>query len=200
VESFFRERMEETPSGYTSEVVVNIYGNRLDTLDREGGQVADILNRIPGATDVHLQSPPRMPEVVVRLRKDTLAHWGFDPLDVLGAIRTAYGGDVVGQTYQGNRVFGVDVILHARDRRSVEGIRKLPMRSPQGNYVDLGQLADVYQTSGRYVILHDGARRVQTITCNVAGRSVPSFVSEARRPISQLKFPQGAYIEFGGTA
>jgi CzcA family heavy metal efflux pump len=200
VESFFRERMEETLSGYTSEVVVNIYGNNLDTLDREGGQVADILNRIPGATDVHLQSPPGMPEVVVRLRKDALAHWGFDPLDVLGAIRTAYGGDVVGQIYQGNRVFGVDVILDARDRGSVEGIRKLPLRSPQGNYVDLGQLADVYQTSGRYVILHEGARRVQTITCNVTGRSVPSFVSEARKRISQLEFPQGTYIEFGGTA
>jgi CzcA family heavy metal efflux pump len=200
VESFFRERMEETLTGYTAEVVVNVFGNSLGELDREGEQVAGSLNKIRGATDVHIQSPPGMPEVVIRLRKSAMAHWGFDPLEVLDTIQTAYGGDVVGQTYQGNRVFGVDVILDSKDRGSVEAIKSLPLQSPDGNYVDLGQLADVYETSGRYLILHEGARRVQTITCNVTGRSVPSFVKEARKRVSELTFPRGTYVEFGGTA
>jgi len=67
--------------------------------------------------------------------------------------------------------------------------------------VPLGQLADIYQTAGRYVVLHEGAQRVQTITCNVGGRDVNSFVTDAQRRIAaEIKLPTGAYLEFGGTA
>jgi Cu/Ag efflux pump CusA len=76
----------------------------------------------------------------------------------------------------------------------------LPLRSPDGNYVTLKQLADLNESSARYVILHQGARRVQTITCNVQGRAVDSFVDEAQKRISQLSLPGGTYVEFSGTA
>jgi CzcA family heavy metal efflux pump len=200
VESFFRERMEETLTGYTAEVVVNIFGNNLNALDQDGERVAQVLGHVRGAADVHLQSPPGMPEVVVRLRKSAVARWDFDPVDALDAVQTAYGGDVVGQTYQGNRVLDVSVILPAADRQAVEKIGDLPLRSPNGNYVSLRNLADIYETSGRYVVLHQGAERVQTITCNVAGRPVSSFVAEARRAVGRLALPRGTVVEFGGTA
>ena len=74
------------------------------------------------------------------------------------------------------------------------------MRGPDGNFVPLHQLADIYDTSGRYMILHEGARRVQTVTCNVEGRDLASFVNEARSRISRLSFPPGFYFEFAGTA
>jgi Cu/Ag efflux pump CusA len=48
--------------------------------------------------------------------------------------------------------------------------------------------------------LHDGARRVQTITCNARGRSIDSFVEEAQKRIAVLKFPRDTYVQFGGTA
>src|SRR5205823_11352730 len=63
------------------------------------------------------------------------------------------------------------------------------------------QVADIYQSGGRYVVLHEGARRVQAVTCNVAGRDVNSFVADARRRIAQnVTLPQGSYVEFTGTA
>ena len=50
-------------------------------------------------------------------------------------------------------------------------------------------------------MLHNGARRVQTVTCNVAGRDVNSFVADARKQIAQsVTFPQGSYVEFSGAA
>jgi CzcA family heavy metal efflux pump len=200
VESFFRERMEETLTGYTAEVAVNIFGNNLSTLDHEGQQVAAILNKVRGAADVHLQSPPGMPDVTVQLRKGALARWGFDPVDVLDAVQTAFGGDTVGEIYQGNRVFNVSVILPPSARRSVEEIGDLPLRSPNGNYVNLRDLADIYETSGRYLVQHEGAQRVETVTCNVVGRSVPSFVAEAQREVDRMALPRGTVVEFGGTA
>ena len=198
--SFLTERINETLSGYGAAVVVNIFGNDLSQLDQEAAEIPPILSKIPGGSEVSVESPPGMPEMQIRLRPDSLARWGFDPVDVLDAIRTAYGTEVVGQVYDGNRVFDVAVRVAASDRPQLSDISQLPLRSPDGNFVTLGQLADIQNTSGRYVILHEGARRVQTITCNVRGRSVNDFVAEARQKIAQLKLPPGTYVEFSGTA
>jgi CzcA family heavy metal efflux pump len=174
---FLTERINETLSGYRTPVVVNIFGNDLDQLDQEAAQIASVLEKVRGAAQVQIQSPPGMPEIIVRLRED-----------------------VAGQIYEGNRVFDVAVILASGNRNRIDEINALPLRSPGGNYVTLGELADVYDTSGRYVVLHEGARRVQTITCNVEGRGVNSFVEEARNRISKLSLAPGSYVEFSGTA
>ncbi|HYM78124.1 MAG TPA: efflux RND transporter permease subunit [Candidatus Dormibacteraeota bacterium] len=201
LKTFLTERIEETLSGYQVPVVVNIYGYDLNALDQEAQDVQRILSKVPGASGVQIQSPPGTPQVAIQLRPSDVARWGFDPVSVLGAIRTAYRGETVGQVYEGNRVFGVSVILPPEDRKSMAAIKSLPLRSPSGNYVGLGQLATVYETSGRYIVLHGGARRVQTITCNVSGVPVDSFVKDARQQIlSQVALLPGSYVEFSGTA
>ncbi|SHM68260.1 heavy metal efflux pump, CzcA family [Duganella sacchari] len=201
VKTFLTERVEETLSGYTAAVVLNIYGNELDTLDTDARRVAQTLGQVSGATEVQLQSPPGSPELGIRLRPDALVRWGFDAVDVLDAVETAFQGSVVGQVYDGNRVFNVSVILSAAKRSSIANVRALPLRNAAGVYVQLDQLADVYMTSGRYVVLHSGARRVQTITCNVAGRDVTSFVAEAKQRLAaQVPLTRGSYLEFGGAA
>jgi CzcA family heavy metal efflux pump len=198
--SFLTERINETLSGYGAAVTVNVFGNDLDQMDREAAQIARILAAIPGGAEVQLQSPPGMPEILVRLRKDGIARWGFDPLSVLDVVRTAYGSEIVGQTYEGNRVFDVSVLLASTKKPQVSELGELPLRNPDGKFVALSELADLRESSGRYVVLHEGARRVQTITCNVRGRSVDSFVQEARNRISSIKFPAGTYVSFAGTA
>jgi CzcA family heavy metal efflux pump len=200
VNTFLTERINEILSGYSGAVVVNIFGSDLNEIDQQAARVAGVLGKIPGATEVQIQSPPGMPQVMVHLRPPDVARWGFDSVQVLVVIRTAFGGDVVGQIYEGNQVFPVSVILSPAERQSVSAIAALPIRSPQGNYVPLRQLADVYETSGRYMISHIGARRVQSVTCNVAGGNLASFVATARQRISRLATPAGVYIQFSGTA
>ncbi len=201
VNTFLTERMEETLSGYTSAVVLNIYGNNLSTLDVLAQETSQVLSSVPGAVDMQIQSSPGMPELVISLRKDDLQRWGFDAKDVLNDVQTAYQGTDVGQIYDGSRVFTVSTILDSKDRESVPNVSNLLLKNPDGVYVKLSQLANVYEDSGRYIILHNGARRVQTITCNVSGTDVVSFVKNAEKKInSSVDFPPGTYIEFGGTA
>ena len=199
--TFLTERIEETISGYTASTVVNIYGNDLDELDREASQVARVLSGVPGATDVQMQSPPGTPEIAVDLRTPELLHWGFDPVSVLQAVHTAYQGEQVGDIYEGNRVFAVSVILPPDLRNRVDSVAALPIRSPDGIYVPLGKLASVDEKSGRYNILHDGARRVQTITLNVAGGDAEAFVRNAQAQIAaKVHLAPGNYVQFTGTA
>jgi len=201
METFLTERIEETLSGYTASVVTNIYGTDLDQLDHEAQQVTRVLNAVPGARDVQMQSPPGTPEIAVALRTPELQHWGFDPVSVLQEVHTAYEGEQVGDVYEGNHVFGVDVILPPALRSRVDAVSQLPLRNPEGIYVPLGQLAQVYQTSGRYSVLHDGARRVQTVTLNVAGSDTGAFVRNAQQQIAaKVKLAPGDYVQFSGTA
>ncbi len=201
VNTFLGERMEETLSGYSSPVVLNIFGNNLITLDSLARKISQVIGKIHGAVDVSVQSPPGMPQLTINIRKDDLQRWGFDAKDVLDAVQTAYRGTDVGEVYDGDRVFNVSIILDRKDRESISKVSDLLLKNPDGIYVRLGQLADIYESAGRYIILHNGARRVQTITCGVSGGGVPRFVKEAEEKIrSSIKFPQGTYIEFGGTA
>ncbi len=201
VNTFLKERMEEIFSGYTSAVVLNLYGPHLSVLDLKAQQVAQVLRSIPGAHAVQIQSPPGTPQMVIRLRPAALARWGFEPVSVLNAIQTAFGGLNVGQVYQGNEVFNVNVVLDPRKRQNPAEVAELPLQSPAGNYVPLGQLADVYERAGRYVILHEGARRVQAVTLNVSGRSLNSFIRQARRELSaKVRLPADTYFNFSGTA
>ena len=201
MQTFLTERIEETISGYTASVVANIYGTDLDRLDEEAQQVARVLNAVPGAREVQMQSPPGTQESAVALHEPELQHWGFEPVGVLEDIHTAYEGEQVGDVYEGNRVFGVSVILPPSLRSRVDAVSELPLRNPEGIYVPLGKLAGVYETSGRYAVLHDGARRVQTITLNVAGGNTGDFVRNAQREIAaKVKLAPGDYVQFTGTA
>lgn len=199
VNTFLTERLEEVSSGTPAPVVVNIFGDDLDALDRAAEEVSKILSAIPGAADVQVRAPPGMPQMTVRLRESDLEGWGFNPVEVLDAIRTAYQGDVVGQTYEGNRVVPVITLLDPASRADLGQVAELPLRAPDGSYVRLRQIADIQPGSGRYQVTHLQAQRVQTVTANVTGRDIASFVAAAQAAIAKkLTLPAGTYVEFTG--
>lgn len=199
--TFLIERVDETISGYTAPVVVNIYGNELDLLDRKAQEVARVMGSIRGATDIQLRAPPGTPLLKVRLRLDALARHGIRPLEVFRAVQTAYEGHEVGQIYEGSRVFSVTVILDEKHRRQPTSVGELPLRTPGGRIISLKDIADITQGGGRYVILHAGGQRLQTVTCNVTGRDLNSFFAELKRRIYEdIEFSADTYPEFTGAA
>jgi CzcA family heavy metal efflux pump len=201
VMTFLGDRISESISGETQPVVLSIYGDDLDLLDAKAREVARVMSSVPGASDVKIKSPPGVPHIAVRLRHDQLAQFGYRPVDVLEAVQTAYQGTVMAQSYEGSRVSDVAVVLNEQSRKDPETIGSLLLRSAQGLRVPLRELADIYLTTGRHSILHDGARRRQTITCNPTGRDISSFVAEAKQQIaSKVKLPSGVYTVFTGEA
>ncbi|AQV92646.1 acriflavin resistance protein [Cupriavidus necator] len=200
-QTFLTERVQETISGYTAPVIVNVFGPDLDVLDSLARQVSGTLNATPGASGVTLQAPPTLPQLSIRLRQDQLTRWGFAPLDVMEAIQTAYQGAEVAQVYEANAVSNVAVILAGEARRGPAQLGELPLRNADGLIVPLGRLADIAQTDGRYLIQHSGGQRLQTVTAQVNGQSVGQFVEEAQRRIATaVKLPKGYYIVFSGEA
>jgi Cu/Ag efflux pump CusA len=199
--TFLGDRIGETLTGETAPVVVNIFGADLDVLDSKAREVAAVLNGVRGRADVQVKAPPGAPRMAVHLRPDRLTQFGFRPVEVLEAIQTSYQGTVVAQTHRGNQVADVAVILDAKARQDPEAIGALLLRSPQGGIMPLRELAELYPTSGRFSILHEGARRRQTVTCSTSGRDVTSFVEEAKQQVAaKVSFPAGCYAAFTGAA
>jgi len=199
VNTFLVERIDETISGVTAPVVVNVFGDNLDVIDRKAQEIAHLLGTIRGVAGVRVESPPGIPELDVRLKPDQLSRWGFRPVDVLDAIQSAYQGATASQVYQGSRTYDVVVILAPEVRRSFADIGALMLRNPDGLAVPLRALATIGQVSGRYQITHDGGRRMQTVSVTLGSRAVSDFVKEARTRVSRdIAMPQGTYAVFSG--
>ena len=201
IKPFLTERIEEILTGIRGQVAIKIFGEDLDQIDRAAQDVARVVSSVPGAVDVQVESQPGLPEMVVQLRPERLLQFGFQPVSVMDAVQTAYQGTNVAQTFEGNRVFDVTVILDDTARRNPEAAGGLMLQNLEGTRIPLRQVAEIYPTTGRYVILHEATRRRQSVSANVTGRDVSSFVAEAKQRIAKdVRFPAGVYPVFTGTA
>jgi CzcA family heavy metal efflux pump len=199
--TFLTERVDETISGYTAPVVVNIYGNDLAELDRKAQQLAALINTIPGAEDVQLRSPPATALLQVELNLEQLKFRGISPAQVMTALQTAYEGRIVGKHLQGNRIFNVAVALAPEWRSQPDYLAQLPLKNSEGQRVLLGEVAEIRHSEGRYNILHQGAQRIQTVTSKVEGRDMDAFMTELKQRVqNEISWRDGSYPEFIGAA
>ena len=201
VNTFLTERIQETISGQTAAVSVNVYANDLNVLQKAGESVAAVLRQVPGAQDVQVQSPPGTPQLRIRLRDAALARWGLDPVQVMDDVAIAYQGKIAGQIYEGNRVFDLVVTLPSKERHDLTAVGSLPLLTPAGLTVRLAEVADIAQVSGPSAVTHHSAQRVQIVTSNVNGQPITQFVANAENAIrAHAALPAGTSFEFSGTA
>jgi CzcA family heavy metal efflux pump len=199
--TFLIERVDETISGYTSPIVVNIYGNNLDVLDREANKVAEVMRSLKGATDIQVRSPPAAPVLQISLQPQKLKHWGLKTGQVMDAVQVAYKGQVVSKVHRGEQIVDVSIILPPGLRKYPDEIGSLPIKTPSGGIIPLSDVAQIKQAAGRYNILHQGSQRLQTVTCNVTGRDTGSFIQELRKAVlDKVSFSEGTFPEFTGAA
>ena len=200
VYSVLTERIGETLSGETAPFFVSVFGDDLDTDDAVAARIAAVLKKMPHASEVRLQVPPRQPELHVQLRPERLALYGLQPSDVLQAVNAAYQGAIVGQIARSNRTIPVAVRV-AGAGASPQAIGTLPLRSSDGAVVPLSAVARVVMESGRSEIDHEDGLRRQVVTANPTTSDQTGFAAAARGAIAaQVQLPAGVYLRYGGAA
>jgi CzcA family heavy metal efflux pump len=198
---FLTERIEETLSGYTAPLVINIFGHDLDALDQTGAAITRLLASMPGVTDVTLQAPPGAPEIAIHLRPEDLLRTGLTAGAAIDAIAIAYQGETLGAVADGNRVRPLVALLAPEYRHDIATVSSLPLRTADGGEVLLGQVADIFEREGRAALQHSGARRVQTVTAAITARDANGLAHAiAARLAQEITLPSGTYLELAGTA
>ena len=191
-------RMNELISGVRSDVAVSIYGEDLQALKTAGDDLVNILRTVPGAADVKAEQSAGLPVLRVQVNRNAIARYGIDASDVLDAV-TTMGGRRVGEVFEGQRRFALQVRFREDARSSVEAIRRIPIAAPGGALIPLGQLADLSVEEGPAQISRDRVQRRLTVEANVRGRDLSGFVSEAQTRIEEARvLPAGYFLEWGG--
>ncbi len=199
--NFLSERIHETISGYTTPIVVNIYGNDLDALDKKATEVAAVMKTIEGASGVQVQSSSPTPLLQIALRLDKLKEHGLAPLEIVNSVKTAFEGLSVAKYQEDNRIFDVVVSLPENKRQTPDDVRHLPIKTAGGLLLPLAEFADIRQQSGRYNILHQDGQRLQSVTSNVVNRDIVSFMNDLEETVfAQVEFSAEIYPEFTGAA
>jgi cobalt-zinc-cadmium resistance protein CzcA len=192
-------RMQElTEAGLRSDIAVKLYGDDLEILRQKADEIASVVQKVPGAADVRAERVAGLPYLRIRIRRDAIARHGLAAGDVLDSVE-ALGGKVVGQVFEQNRRFPLQVRFEPGDRDSTDQISRLTIGDEEGHFIPLSQLADVTEENGPAQISRENAQRRISVEVNVRDRDLGGFVAEARRAVQQkVSLPTGYSIEWGG--
>lgn len=191
-------RMNEMVAGVRADLGVKIYGDDLESLRAMAAQVQSVLESISGAADVSTEQITGSPLLSIRVDQQAIARFGIPAGHVLEIVE-ALGEIRVGQVREGQRRFDLTIELADRYRQDPDAVADILIPAAGGERIALGRLASVQQTEGPSVINRDWGKRRIVVQCNVRGRDLGGFVSEARERIgADVVLPPGAYIRYVG--
>lgn len=192
-------RIDELVAGTRAQIILKLFGDDADVLQTKIAQIAGILAKVRGATDLVTEAVAGQPYVNIQVDRQAIARYGLNVNDVLDVIEIAVGGKPASQIYEESRYFDVVVRFPDTLRDNPDALRNILIDSPQGYRIPLGQLADLSVTDGAAQINRENGRRRMAIECNVTGRDIGSFVHEAQQRIRrQVALPSGYYLSWGG--
>jgi cobalt-zinc-cadmium resistance protein CzcA len=192
-------RFNELIAGVRSDIGIKLFGDDLQTLREKGEEVARVVAGVPGAADVKLEQTAGLPVLRVKVDRDRCARYGISVGDVLDTVEASRAGKIVGTVFEGQRRFSLAVRFDDETARTIEALGNVPVASPRGTHVPLGQLADIMLDTGPAQISREAVRRRIVVELNVRGRDVASFAAEAQDRIRrEVDLPAGYYIRWGG--
>ncbi|MBS3806811.1 MAG: CusA/CzcA family heavy metal efflux RND transporter, partial [Bacteroidales bacterium] len=203
VSFFFSQPIEmlfkHLTTGSTADILMNIYGTNLDTLYHYGQKARGIIRDIPGAGDLNVQKVIGLPQIVIEYDRDKLAQYGLDIEKVNRTIQAGYSGAKAGIIYEGERQFSQVVRFKKAHRNDPGSIGKLYIKRPNGQQVQLKEVADIRMQTGPASISREAVKRKIEVDVNVGDRDTESFIQAVQKELSEkLDLPRGYNITYEG--
>jgi CzcA family heavy metal efflux pump len=196
--TYLRERIKEVLTGTSAALVVRLYGPDLDVLRAKAKEVEAVMAAVPGVINLKVEPQVLVPQVEVRLRPEAAERYGLTAGHVRRASTTLLKGVKVGEVYEGQKKFAVVVWGTPSVRTDVAAVRALPIDTPSGTQVRLGDVADVAVVPTPNEIKRENASRRLDITCNVQGRDLGSVAREIEAQVKEIPFDREYRPEFLG--
>jgi len=194
-------RFNELISGVRSDLGIKVVGDDLDQMFASANQISELLETIPGASDVRVEQVTGLPTLSIIPNRLELASYGLSIADVQDVVATAIAGESAGLLFEGDRRFELVVRLPENLRRDVSALENLPIPiNAAPGFVPLSQVAQLISTSAPNQISRENGKRLVVVTTNVRDRDLGSFVKEAQSRINnEIKLPAGYWLNYGGT-
>jgi CzcA family heavy metal efflux pump len=196
--TYFNERVDEVLAGSTEPIVIRIFGEDLDELRSEAQDIKHLLSDIPGVAEEHVSFQEDVPQVDVRVNLAAAQRYGLTPGDVRRAAATLVNGEEVGDIFRTGKAYDVNVWSTPATRSSLTDLRRMPLDTPSGGHVALGDVASVRIQPTPNSIEREGDSRRIDVEANVEGRDLGSVVHDVQAAVDSIQFPLGYHAELLG--
>jgi len=188
-------------AGGGASINVRVQGEDQAVLASLATQVATIVRKVPGTSDVDDGGVTGLPELEVAIDRQRAADLGLSPSEVSGVLRTGLAGSTV-STFrpEGTKGWDIAVILDPEQRQRVAQVADIPIVTPRGATVRLGQIANVRTASGPTEIHRRDRQRSVYVTAGLDGRPAGDVSREIQAGLDGMAVPAGYTITQGGDA
>jgi cobalt-zinc-cadmium resistance protein CzcA len=196
---YISDNVEEALAGVKGQNAVKVIGNDLRTNEETAKKIVEVMSTVRGVADLGLIPTLGEPNVKITPDRKACARYGLNSGDVTNVVAAAIGGAAVTQVLEGDRQFDLTVRWLPQYRRTVEQIREIPISTPDGIVVPLGQVAKVVEETGPAMIYREGMRRYAPVKFSVRGRDLKGTIDEAQARIAkEVKLPYGTRLVWAG--
>jgi cobalt-zinc-cadmium resistance protein CzcA len=193
-------RVNELISGIKSEIAIKIFGDDIDTLLHTAERIAPVLSSIDGARDVAIEQVSGFSQFEVKLDRQAMARHKINADNINGMLEAAVAGKSASTLYE--NLWPVDIVVRLPEsvREGKETLESILIASPLGYSVPLSEVASIDLEEAPARITREDSRRKLIVECNVRGRDIGSFVSEAQQKLAEIEqgLPSGYRLVWGG--
>jgi Cu/Ag efflux pump CusA len=198
VTTYSDQRVADVLQATDHDIAVRIFGENEQILQDKAIEIRNAISGIEGVERPRVRLVPEEPTIEVDVDLARAQSFGVKPGDVRRTAATLLSGITVGNLFEEQKVFDV-VVWGAPDiRDSEDDVLQLPIETPGGELVTLGQVADVRVAPNATVIRHDSAFTYLDVTADVAGRDVGEVGRDVEAAIAAIDFPLEHHAELLG--
>lgn len=192
-------RINEMLAGTRQDLAVKLFGDDLDILKAKAEEIRAVMQEVPGVADLAVEQITGQPVLQVKVKQDQIARYGIPAravLDLIESIGSKHIGEIVDNPFR----FPLVVRLPDKWRQSPDALGSIQLPTVSGERIPLSRVADISIVDGPSTITREWGQRRITITCNVRGRDLGSFVEELKQQVKQgVTMPIGRYhVSYGG--
>ena len=188
--------------GDSRPVQIGLRGSNIKELKNYAQQLADMIRQTEGATDVDISDSEEQPEIVVKLDHSKASEFGLDATEVGKVVEMAIMGKSTSNSYTiGDNDYDIILQLEQSQRTNINDVMNLRISSSAGQFIRLGDIADVRYGSGPTRIEREDKQRKIVVYANTVGISPGDLISKVRNEyIPELNLPPGYNYKMIGQA
>lgn len=173
-------------------LVVSVYGPEPATLRASATDALEVVSQTAGVSNARLVEPPTEQTLQITVDLDRSEALGMTPGDIRRQAATLVGGLEVGAIFEEQKVFDVQVWTGADLRSSPDAVRALPISTPDGRQVALGDVATVTETQQPTVIHRESVQRRVDVVADVTSGATRDAVATN---LSRMTLPAEYHAE-----
>ena len=194
-----KTRIDMLATGIKTPVGVKIAGPDLSVIQDIGKQLEVILKDVPGTASVYSERVAGGRYIKVDIQRAKAARYGLNIAEIQQVVATAIGGMNVTKTVEGLERYPVNLRYPQDYRDSPEQLSLLPIITPNGQRISLGDVANIIIEDGPPGIKSENARLNGWAFVDIEDVDVGSYVVAAQKIVSDnLQLPAGYSIAWAG--